>query len=892
MRKLVASALAALALLVPALALPAEAAGGALVKGKLLDGAGNPVAGASISFGGMGGQTTGADGSYSLQIPTGTYWASIFALVPDGEGQYHVNAAAQVAVKGDMTRDFRVPALAPVNLLLRNSDTTPAADTRILVPQSTAWRTNADGSVERWMGSPFRYASSPPITSDASGHVTFSALNDSTAVVQVDRPNTFPVKMPLRVAANPTNASLTMPTLNELSGRMTDTAGLGIPDAFVNLQAPDGTFVNGRTTQDGHYSFSMPDGTFELDMSWTAFPLAAFDSSQISGTVTVAGDTAFSAAIPRPAVVDIRLRHSDGSPATEASVTGTNSSTTLTSSAGTPLTFTARYTATTRPDAAGATTTRAIAGSQATIDVAVPGQGTITGLAEIGADPAEPTETTITIAQATATVSGVVRDDSGNPLAGASVAVRSTGTNTGTSVTTGTDGSWTAKVVPGEVELRIQHILSLDSGGYSVSALGRFPVDATASRDVALPSPTSVTARLLDASDQPVRGVREYYATSTVTRTLDGVDFEIRGGGVGSGISDASGELSILGLPESVLSGALQQADGYTFPFEVDVPSDASPVVVRMGWIGSVPSNGLHAGRVSIAGPPHTTLSELTSEPAASTPDGQAALVGRVGYTLSGVEPGSTNDITLTLPAGSQPTRVFKVAEDGTTTDATDHATISGNTIVLHLTDGGFGDADLEANGVIVDPVVPTRLRTALTTIKAPTITGVARVGSPLTASPGTWSPTAATFAYQWLADGTVITGATRATLVPTASLLGKRISVRVAASADGYDGGTAASTQTPAVVPGLIAERSRPYLVGIRRVGRLLTVRAGSWAPSGVVIRYVWLRDARAFTAPSTRSTYLQTKRDRGHRISVRVVVSKPGYGTRSATTSSAVTR
>ena len=38
-------------------------------------------------------------------------------------------------------------------------------------------------------------------------------------------------------------------------------------------------------------------------------------------------------------------------------------------------------------------------------------------------------------------------------------------------------------------------------------------------------------------------------------------------------------------------------------------------------------------------------------------------------------------------------------------------ATISGDTITLHLTDGGLGDSDGMANGVIVDPVVPVQLR-------------------------------------------------------------------------------------------------------------------------------------------------------------------------------------
>src|SRR5690242_20654243 len=43
----------------------------------------------------------------------------------------------------------------------------------------------------------------------------------------------------------------------------------------------------------------------------------------------------------------------------------------------------------------------------------------------------------------------------------------------------------------------------------------------------------------------------------------------------------------------------------------------------------------------------------------------------------------------------------------------------------------------------------------------APTISGTAKVASTLTASPGTWSPTGATFTYQWLADGAAVTPAT-----------------------------------------------------------------------------------------------------------------------------------
>ena len=46
------------------------------------------------------------------------------------------------------------------------------------------------------------------------------------------------------------------------------------------------------------------------------------------------------------------------------------------------------------------------------------------------------------------------------------------------------------------------------------------------------------------------------------------------------------------------------------------------------------------------------------------------------------------------------------------TVDVTSLATISGDTLTMHLTDGGLGDADHEANGVIVDPLVPVRIPT------------------------------------------------------------------------------------------------------------------------------------------------------------------------------------
>lgn len=62
-----------------------------------------------------------------------------------------------------------------------------------------------------------------------------------------------------------------------------------------------------------------------------------------------------------------------------------------------------------------------------------------------------------------------------------------------------------------------------------------------------------------------------------------------------------------------------------------------------------------------------------------------------------------------------------------------------------------------------------------------PTITGAAKVGSPLTVAAGTWAgaPTP-WFSYQWKAGGTAIAGATGTVFVPTAAEVGKTITCAV----------------------------------------------------------------------------------------------------------------
>lgn len=89
---------------------------------------------------------------------------------------------------------------------------------------------------------------------------------------------------------------------------------------------------------------------------------------------------------------------------------------------------------------------------------------------------------------------------------------------------------------------------------------------------------------------------------------------------------------------------------------------------------------------------------------------------------------------------------------------------------------------------------VPVVVGPALRATAAPVVKGRPRVGKRLSATTGTWSPRRATFAFQWLADGVPIAGATNRTYHPVAADVGKRLSVAVTASKAGYESRTAVS--------------------------------------------------------------------------------------------------
>jgi hypothetical protein len=79
-------------------------------------------------------------------------------------------------------------------------------------------------------------------------------------------------------------------------------------------------------------------------------------------------------------------------------------------------------------------------------------------------------------------------------------------------------------------------------------------------------------------------------------------------------------------------------------------------------------------------------------------------------------------------------------------------------------------------------------------------ISGTSKVGKTLKTSTGTWSPTATSYGYQWYANGKVISGATKSSLVLKSAQKGRKITVKVVAHRTGHGDGSAVSKATKSV--------------------------------------------------------------------------------------------
>ena len=185
-------------------------------------------------------------------------------------------------------------------------------------------------------------------------------------------------------------------------------------------------------------------------------------------------------------------------------------------------------------------------------------------------------------------------------------------------------------------------------------------------------------------------------------------------------------------------------------------------------------------------------------------------------------------------------------------------------------------ESDDTATGCDTEPaVVENTPATGL-----PAISGTAQVDETLTADTSAISDADgldnAVFSYQWLADGSDISGATGSTYTLIDADEGRAVSVRVSFTDDGGNEETLTSAATDAVEQKLNTPATgTPTVGGTAQVGETLTAATSGIADEDglddVAYGFQWLADG-ADISGATAATYTLVSDDEGKAVSVRV--------------------
>ncbi|MCX5808731.1 MAG: metallophosphoesterase, partial [Proteobacteria bacterium] len=160
-------------------------------------------------------------------------------------------------------------------------------------------------------------------------------------------------------------------------------------------------------------------------------------------------------------------------------------------------------------------------------------------------------------------------------------------------------------------------------------------------------------------------------------------------------------------------SSDLSNGETYTAAINTATMGNAKWSFTTVAGNTASPSTSTGTGKITIDTSlnPGTLISNVSAlsdaDPSlnqANKPAGYLFKDGVVSYNLSGVPIGGTVQVSLTFPSGiSAESKIYKVNKDGFYQFT--NVTISGNTAILTITDGGTGDNDGVADGNISDPV-------------------------------------------------------------------------------------------------------------------------------------------------------------------------------------------
>jgi hypothetical protein len=181
----------------------------------------------------------------------------------------------------------------------------------------------------------------------------------------------------------------------------------------------------------------------------------------------------------------------------------------------------------------------------------------------------------------------------------------------------------------------------------------------------------------------------------------------------------------------------------------------------------------------------------------------------------------------------------------------------------------------VDGSSIVASAPIRVSLPPSQTSTPTPTISGTFKVGSTLTAIVGTWDQ-GVTLTTQWLRDGAPIRDATKDIYKLVVADTGSQISVQITGTATGF--ATAVQTSSSSTVGnGTQTKTPTPNIVGVAKVGLMLTANTGQW-DEDVSISYQWFRDESPIEG-ATANSYRLITIDAGSMISIRVSGSKTGY-------------
>jgi large repetitive protein len=238
--------------------------------------------------------------------------------------------------------------------------------------------------------------------------------------------------------------------------------------------------------------------------------------------------------------------------------------------------------------------------------------------------------------------------------------------------------------------------------------------------------------------------------------------------------------------------------------------------------------------------------------------------------------------LTATRPTWDQSgvTETYKWLRDGvaisgqTTLTYTIVSADAGKALTWQVTGKktGYSDAVLTSNTITGAPGAMPVLTSSLA------VNGDGRLGTTLTVAAAVWDQAGVATTYQWLRDGTAISGQTGTSYTVTSTDIGKTLRLQVTGKKAGYADAVLSTTGVTAYLGAPPAATSGPTVNGTARVGSTLTVTMPTWDQAGVTTTSTWLRDGVTVGA-SNATSYAVTTADIGRTLSYRVTGKKAGY-------------